>query len=176
MRKILVTGIGGFIGFHVSKMLASEKNMEVYGVDVMNDYYDPELKKNRLVHLGFDPKGIDSDQEIQSSTLPIRFKRINLANKSSVMEVFEKFQPDGVVHLAAQAGVRYSLTHPEVYLESNMTAFLNILEACRSFVPAHLVYASSSSVYGLNTEIPFSVKKEQTTRYLCTLLPKKATN
>ena len=122
MRKILVTGIGGFIGFHVSKLLAKEKNMEVFGVDVLNDYYDPELKKNRLVHLGFNPEEIETGKEIQSSSLPIRFKRINLADKSSIMEVFESFQPEGVVHLAAQAGVRYSLTHPEVYLESNMTA------------------------------------------------------
>lgn len=159
MRKILVTGIGGFIGFHVSKVLASEPNVEVFGVDVLNDYYDPELKKNRLVHLGFDRHEIESNQEIESKTLPIRFKRLNLADKTSVMQVFESFQPDGVVHLAAQAGVRYSLTHPEVYLESNMTAFLNVLEACRFHAPAHLVYASSSSVYGLNAEIPFSVKK-----------------
>ncbi len=159
MRKILVTGIGGFIGFHVSKLLANDKNLEVYGIDVLNDYYDPELKKNRLLHLGFDAAGIESDAEIQSATLPIRFKKINLADKAALLEVFESFQPDGVVHLAAQAGVRYSLTHPEVYMESNMTAFLNMLEACRFHAIQHLVYASSSSVYGLNGEIPFSVKK-----------------
>jgi UDP-glucuronate 4-epimerase len=159
VRKILVTGIAGFIGFHVSKLLAKDKNMEVYGIDVLNDYYDPELKKNRLLHLGFDAAGIESGAEIQSATLPIRFKKINLADKAALLEVFESFQPDGVVHLAAQAGVRYSLTHPEVYMESNMTAFLNMLEACRFHAIQHLVYASSSSVYGLNGEIPFSVKK-----------------
>lgn len=139
---VLVTGAAGFIGFHLSKKLLKNGFM-VIGVDSVNDYYDVTLKKDRLKilqeHAGF------------------VFHQLNLSERDSLFEIFEKHRPGYVVNLAAQAGVRYSLTHPEVYVEANLVGFVNILEACRKTEVKHLVYASSSSVYGANTTMPFSV-------------------
>ncbi|NVJ85648.1 MAG: NAD-dependent epimerase [Algoriphagus sp.] len=154
--KYLVTGTAGFIGFHVSKRLI-ERGDEVVGLDVINDYYDVNLKFDRLAHLGVDRDQIEFG-ELASSTKHSNFKfiRLDLVEKDQLMKLFEEEKFDVVIHLAAQAGVRYSLTHPEVYIESNIIAFLNILECCRFHPVKHLVYASSSSVYGSNEKMPFS--------------------
>ena len=139
---VLVTGAAGFIGFHLSKKLL-ESGREVIGIDNLNDYYDVALKKNRLGILKGHPL--------------FRFFQIDLKDKKELDNIFQSNPFDVVVNLAAQAGVRYSLTHPYAYLESNLTGFLNVLEACRHFRPKHLIYASSSSVYGANKKMPFSV-------------------
>jgi UDP-glucuronate 4-epimerase len=139
---ILVTGAAGFIGYHVSQRLLREGH-RVCGVDHLSDYYEVSLKEARVrgltAHPGF------------------RFERTELAEAHSVAALFQAHRPAAVVHLAAQAGVRHSLTHPRAYVDSNVTGFLNVLEGCRHLGVKHLVYASSSSVYGLNTELPFSV-------------------
>lgn len=140
--RILVTGAAGFIGFHLSKRLL-EAGHQVFGLDNLNDYYDVELKKSRLVILN------------QFDSFYIH--RFDLENKEAIDALFSTSQFDYVVNLAAQAGVRHSITHPYVYLESNIHGFLNILEACRNYPVKHLVYASSSSVYGANKKMPFSV-------------------
>lgn len=142
MSKFLVTGAAGFIGFHLSRRLAA-RGETVTGLDNLNDYYDVGLKKDRLAEL---------DGE---STFT--FRLADLADRAVTAELFAAEQFDVVVHLAAQAGVRYSLTNPHAYLESNLAAFLNVLEGCRNAEVSHLVYASSSSVYGANTTMPFSV-------------------
>ena len=139
--KVLVTGAAGFIGYHVSRRLL-ERGDEVVGIDNLNDYYDPTLKEARLALL----------REFPS----FRFERIDIADADSMAKLFETHRPARVVHLAAQAGVRYSLTNPSAYTQSNVTGFLNILEGCRATNVEHLVYASSSSVYGSNTRQPFS--------------------
>ncbi|WP_414622880.1 NAD-dependent epimerase [Calothrix sp. CCY 0018] len=142
MSKILITGAAGFIGFHLSqKLLANGEN--VIGIDNLNDYYDVSLKQARLEQL-FNRKNF-------------QFFQIDLANRSKLDELFANCKPDVVVHLAAQAGVRYSITHPHAYVDSNLVGFTNILERCRHAEVQHFVYASSSSVYGANTKIPFAV-------------------
>jgi UDP-glucuronate 4-epimerase len=138
-QTIFITGIAGFIGFHVAQRLVKD-GWSVVGLDNCNDYYDPKLKEARLALLG------DS----------VRFYRGNLEDKGLVERIFSEHQPQVVCHLAAQAGVRYSIEHPEAYVSSNILGFLNILESCRMHMPHHLVYASSSSVYGNNTHVPFS--------------------
>lgn len=140
--KILVTGAAGFIGYHTTKKLLARGD-EVVGLDNLNPYYDVNLKKSRLQLLE------DADR--------FRFVPLDVANKAGVEGLFQTGGFDRVVHLAAQAGVRYSLEHPHAYLDSNLTGFLNILEGCRHQKIRHLVYASSSSVYGLNKTTPFSV-------------------
>jgi UDP-glucuronate 4-epimerase len=142
MEKILVTGVAGFIGFHLSKSLLDD-GYEVLGVDNLNSYYDPKLKLDRL--------------NILNQYSNFRFNAINIADKESLSDVFTDYNPQKVVNLAAQAGVRYSLTNPYVYMETNMVGFLNILELCRHNEVMGLVYASSSSVYGGNTQMPFKV-------------------
>ncbi len=139
---ILVTGAAGFIGFHLSLALLRRGNT-VVGLDNINDYYDPGLKYDRLAILGRESG--------------FSFIKADLCDKNAIEKVFSDNSFDRVVNLAAQAGVRYSLTNPDVYINSNIAGFLNILEACRNHKIKHLVFASSSSVYGLNTHMPFSV-------------------
>lgn len=138
---IFVTGAAGFIGFHVSKRLL-ERGEDVIGIDNLNDYYDPALKHARL--------------DILCKFERFEFVRADIADRTAIEGLFARHKPQRVVHLAAQAGVRYSLTNPHAYTESNITGFLNILEGCRHHAVEHLVYASSSSVYGANTKQPFS--------------------
>ncbi len=140
-QKTLITGAAGFIGFHLSQRLL-EVGVPVVGLDNLNDYYDVNLKKARLTILKKHPL--------------FQFEPIDLTDKKSIDALFRRERFDVVVHLAAQAGVRYSLENPYAYLDSNMTGFLNMLEACRHVLPSHLIYASSSSVYGANKKIPFS--------------------
>ena len=149
--KALVTGIAGFIGFHVAKRLLSE-GYSVVGIDNLNDYYDVQLKKDRLKELGI----YESDNTWVSSNAHLSFIRMDLQEKDALLNLFSDNKFDYVVHLAAQAGVRYSLSEPQRYVDSNITGFLNILECCRFYPVKHLVFASSSSVYGLNAKIPFS--------------------
>lgn len=154
--KILVTGAAGFIGYHVSKILIAKGHI-VVGLDNINDYYDVNLKYDRLKDLGV-TKG-EAEQHnalVHSSTIArFSFVRMALEDRIALPKLFEEQQFDQVCNLAAQAGVRYSLENPEAYIDSNVVGFLNILECCRNFNIKHLVYASSSSVYGLNKKVPF---------------------
>jgi UDP-glucuronate 4-epimerase len=156
--KILVTGAAGFIGFHTCLKLVSQGH-EVYGIDNINDYYDPKLKYNRLNELGFNE--VESKlfkNEIKSAKFnSLRFSRIDLVDYESIDILFRKEQFEIVCHLAAQAGVRYSIENPKAYIDSNISGFLNILEGCRNHKVQHLVYASSSSVYGENKKVPFEI-------------------
>ncbi|MSQ80945.1 MAG: NAD-dependent epimerase [Candidatus Methylopumilus sp.] len=139
--KILVTGVAGFIGMHSAKKLLDD-GYDIIGIDNLNDYYDVTLKKDRL-------KTLDSYSKF-------RFIKLDIKNKQDVLNLFEKESPQRVLHLAAQAGVRYSIQNPYAYIDSNIQGFMNILEGCRKIKTEHLVFASSSSVYGGNTKIPFS--------------------
>ena len=143
MKKILVTGSSGFIGMHLCLELLSRRYL-VHGIDSMNNYYDVDLKKARLKKL--------------LNRKNFSFSKINIENYDDLKSIFEKFRPNKVVNLAAQAGVRYSIENPSAYINSNVNGFMNILESCRHFKVENLVYASSSSVYGSNKDIPFSVK------------------
>jgi UDP-glucuronate 4-epimerase len=200
--KILVTGVAGFIGFHVARYLLARGD-EVIGLDNLNPYYDVRLKQARLAQLGIETgEGVPSVQAVQVETgkrvwprrsslqqvsagrrkvkavLPgrnqgygaapaaeaagagegeIRFYKLDLANRAGLQRLFDQEKPQRVIHLAAQAGVRYSITNPHAYVESNLVGFMNILEECRRHRTEHLTYASSSSVYGANTRTPFSV-------------------
>src|SRR6185503_16039651 len=140
--RILVTGTAGFIGFHLARRLLARGD-EVVGLDNLNAYYDPKLKAARLAML-------EADRNY-------RHARLDLADKDGVAALFAETVPDAVVNLAAQAGVRYSLESPKTYVDSNVTGFLHILEGCRATQPKHLVFASTSSVYGANGKLPFSV-------------------
>lgn len=154
--KILVTGIAGFIGFHVTKKLL-EQGYEVFGFDNINDYYDVNLKYARLQELGLERNAIAPNKTVQSTSYPkLRFAKLSLEDRSAMEDLFKTEKFDLVCHLAAQAGVRYSLENPHSYAESNLIGFLNILEGCRHNKVKHLTYASSSSVYGLNEEMPLS--------------------
>lgn len=170
MSKILITGTAGFIGFHLAKRLLDE-GYSVVGIDNINDYYDVNLKYARLAETGiYAPEETDHSggknriyqsiqfhQVIKSITYPeYHFIRMNLEDKKELMSLFETEKFDVVVNLAAQAGVRYSIENPDAYIQSNIVGFLNILEACRHYPVKHLIYASSSSVYGANAKIPFS--------------------
>lgn len=143
MKKILVTGAAGFVGSFLSKQLVQSNN-DVVGLDNLNDYYEPKLKKERLKtlvpHKNF------------------HFIEGDISNKDMIINLFEKYRFDIVVNLAAQAGVRYSIENPDVYIQSNIVGFFNILEACRTYPVEHLLYASSSSVYGSNKKVPFEEK------------------
>jgi UDP-glucuronate 4-epimerase len=145
--RILVTGHAGFIGFHVATKLL-ERGDSVIGIDCVNDYYDPALKHARLAAL--------SKTAGHASGAGYQDLRINIAHKPDLDAVFQSNKIDRVIHLAAQAGVRHSITHPEDYVQSNIVGFTNVLEACRHHGVAHLTYASTSSVYGANTTLPFS--------------------
>ena len=155
---ILVTGAAGFIGYHLSKKLL-EANHQVIGVDNINDYYSTELKYARLEQLGVARVDAAIDGlECSSERYPnFKFIKIELADSDAVKQLFKKYTFDKVCHLAAQAGVRYSIENPEVYIQSNLVAFGHLLEAVRHNQVDHLVYASSSSVYGESQEVPFSV-------------------
>lgn len=154
--KILLTGAAGFIGSAVVEKLVMEGN-EVIGIDNINDYYDPTLKYARLKALGIDSGAEKHGEYVKSKTWPnFTFVRLDITDKNAINELFEKEGFTYVVHLAAQPGVRYSILHPQAYIENNINGFLNILEGCRQNGIKHLVFASSSSVYGLNGKIPFS--------------------
>ena len=156
--KILVTGSAGFIGFHLVNLLVSLGH-RVIGLDNINDYYDINLKLARLEHSGITHKEIEYSKKYDSPTLlGFSFVKINLTDSQGLNDLFTYEGFDCVCHLAAQAGVRYSLENPHAYINSNVTGFLNILETCRKYKIDHLVYASSSSVYGINEKIPFSVE------------------
>jgi UDP-glucuronate 4-epimerase len=142
MKTVLVTGVAGFIGYHVAQALLKQGKL-VVGIDNLNDYYDPKLKAARLERL--------------TGRNGFSFHKLDLKDIEATREAFELVKPDEVVHLAAQAGVRYSLVNPHAYVSSNVQGTLNILEGCRHFAVKHLVYASSSSVYGANTKLPFAV-------------------
>ena len=143
MKTYFITGVAGFIGSNLAKrILNEEKDIQVIGLDNMNDYYDVKLKEYRL-------------NKLQQFSY-FKFIKGNLADKEAVENIFKEFKPEIVVNLAAQAGVRYSITNPDAYIESNLIGFYNILECCRNYPVEHLVYASSSSVYGGNKKVPFS--------------------
>lgn len=157
--KILLTGIAGFIGSRVAQMLA-QRGDAIVGVDNINDYYDVRLKYARLrelLEVSSDENEMAFGKEYQSSTFAnLTFIRLSIDDKPSLDTLFEKHHFDVVVNLAAQAGVRYSITHPYTYMQSNLVGFLNILEACRNNNVPKLVFASSSSVYGMNEKVPYS--------------------
>jgi len=154
--KILVTGAAGFIGFHTCLKLVSQGH-EVYGIDNINDYYHSKLKFDRLNELGFNEAETKLfKNEVKSAKFnSLRFSRIDLVDYESIDVLFRKEQFEVVCNLAAQAGVRYSIENPKAYIDSNISGFLNILEGCRNHKVKHLVYASSSSVYGENKKVPF---------------------
>lgn len=141
MKKILISGAAGFIGFHLSKQLLDD-SYQIIGIDNLNDYYDKNLKKSRL--------------SILSKYKNFNFHNVDLKDKAALDGAFEKYKPTHVINLAAQAGVRYSIENPYAYVDSNLIGFMNILEACRNYPVEHLLYASSSSVYGGNKVAPFS--------------------
>lgn len=148
-KTILVTGAAGFIGANlVTELLNTVKGVKLVGLDNMNDYYDVSIKEYRLSEIG---KLADTKHDCTWT-----FLKGNLADKALIEKIFTEYKPEIVVNLAAQAGVRYSITNPDVYIESNLIGFYNILEACRNFPVEHLVYASSSSVYGSNKKVPYS--------------------
>ncbi len=154
--KILVTGAAGFIGFHVTKRLITE-GFDVVGLDNINDYYSTDLKYARLGQLGLIKESITDEVLLESATNNnFRFIKVDLENGNLINKLFTEESFDVVVNLAAQAGVRHSLKNPHQYIDSNITGFLNILEAARHSSLQHLIYASSSSVYGANTNMPFS--------------------
>ena len=140
--KILITGVAGFIGYHLAQRLLADGE-KVYGIDNLNDYYDVDLKKARLAQL--------------TPSTNFQFQHLDLNNREEILQIFQEQNFNCVVNLAAQAGVRYSLENPFAYVDTNLVGFANILEACRHSQPQHLVFASSSSVYGTNAKIPFSV-------------------
>jgi UDP-glucuronate 4-epimerase len=142
MAKFLVTGVAGFIGYHVSRQLLARGDA-VVGVDNLNDYYSVKLKHDRLAGL--------------TRESAFTFRQLDISDRSATVELFESGGFDRVIHLAAQAGVRYSLTNPSAYVESNLVGFVNVLEGCRQSGVQHLVYASSSSVYGANKKLPFAI-------------------
>lgn len=154
--KVLITGTAGFIGYHLSSKLLKEEDL-IVGLDNINEYYEPGLKYSRLANHGIYQKNISYNELLDSEKYEnYKFIKLDLTDKDNLQSFFKKEKFDKVIHLAAQAGVRYSLTHPHAYMQSNWEGFLNILEACRHFNVKHLVYASSSSVYGLNEQMPFS--------------------
>lgn len=139
---VLITGAAGFIGFHVARALL-DRGRVVHGIDNLNDYYDPQLKEARLAQL--------------QARNGFTFQKLDISDRGAIANLFKTVKPDHVIHLAAQAGVRHSLTHPEAYVDANLVGFLTILEGARHHDVRHLTYASSSSVYGANTNMPFSV-------------------
>ncbi len=157
MTKYLITGSAGFIGFHLVERLMQDEGCEIVGLDNINNYYDVNLKFARLKISGISKEKIKYNNFVVSEkNSRYRFIKLNIEDKENILQLFENEKFDFVIHLAAQAGVRYSLINPESYIQSNIVGFLNILEGCKQIKVKHLVYASSSSVYGLNTKVPFS--------------------
>ncbi len=161
--KILVTGTAGFIGVHLVEILVKQRNIEVVGIDNINDYYDVNLKYARLQESGIGREEIEncekSLREVKSQKhANYRFFQLDITNLQLLNALFEREQFDYVVNLAAQVGVRYSVENPYAYVQSNLVGFVNLLECCRQYNIKHFVYASSSSVYGANAKIPFSEK------------------
>ena len=140
--KVLVTGAAGFIGYHVSQRLVQSQQCDVLGVDNLNDYYSVDLKRDRLKQL----------EPLEK----FRFLKLDFSDAEATLKLFAHYKPDYVIHLGAQAGVRYSIDNPAAYVQSNIMGFLNVLEACRVHKPKHLVFASSSSIYGAGAHVPFS--------------------
>lgn len=160
MMRILITGSAGFIGFHLTKKLLKEGNF-VVGIDNINDYYDVNLKYARLNEAGILKESIDWDIEVKSTLYnKYTFIRNNIEKKENLEKLFLKYKFNVVINLAAQAGVRYSIENPDVYIQSNVLGFFNLLECCRNYKIKHLIYASSSSVYGESKKVPFSTEEK----------------
>jgi UDP-glucuronate 4-epimerase len=160
MKHVLITGVAGFIGYSLAKRLAEEGSYEITGIDSINNYYDVQLKFDRLAQLGFSKSEIQHGKLIPSSYFSqLKFIQSDLENLSKMQLLFSTNKFDIVINLAAQAGVRHSLNNPHAYVNSNVTGFLNVLECCKDNQVKHLVYASSSSVYGLDSIVPFSEKE-----------------
>ena len=159
MKIILITGVAGFIGFHLAEKLLKD-GFFVVGIDNINDYYDVNLKYGRLSELGIERGGAEIFNNPVQGTIHknFRFIRLNLEDRENLPKLFREYKFEIVCNLAAQAGVRYSIENPEAYIDSNVVGFLNLLECCRNYETQHLVYASSSSVYGLNSKVPFSTE------------------
>ncbi len=156
MDRILVTGAAGFIGYHITLRLL-DLGYHVYGIDNLNNYYDPLLKLKRLLTSGINLDDSGTETPVISSSYPgYTFEKMDICDQKKISELFEENEFDYVVHLAAQPGARYSVDHPGIYISSNISGFFNILEKCRQFPVKHLIYASSSSIYGNNTKIPYS--------------------
>lgn len=153
--NILITGAAGFIGAALSKRMIGDGH-KVTGIDNLNDYYDPELKIARLRLLGIGDGAKEWNKPVQAPDIPFKFIRVNLEDELEMEKIFSEGNFDFVINLAAQAGVRYSIENPRSYIQSNIVGFMNILEGCRHYGVKHLVYASSSSVYGLNSKVPFA--------------------
>ncbi|MCO6359473.1 NAD-dependent epimerase [Roseivirga pacifica] len=157
MAKILITGTAGFIGFHLAKKLL-ERGDEVVGLDSINDYYDLRVKYGRLELTGIEKDAVSYGKLVSSTVYDAyKFIQLNLEDQQGINDLFKQQKFDKVINLAAQAGVRYSIENPQAYVDSNIVGFVNILEACRHNSVEHLSYASSSSVYGLNETMPFSI-------------------
>ena len=161
MKTVLITGVAGFIGYHLAEKLI-EKNIKVVGIDNINDYYTVQLKYDRLKELGINQEFASNfDQKVLSSKHEEKmiFYRMNLEHKESLAQLFKEYSFDAVVNMAAQAGVRYSIENPDAYGQSNLVGFLNILECCRNYNVKKLLYASSSSIYGNSSDVPFSTNQ-----------------
>ncbi|MFV0181033.1 NAD-dependent epimerase/dehydratase family protein [Empedobacter falsenii] len=161
MKTVFITGVAGFIGYHLAEKLI-EKNIKVVGIDNISDYYTVQLKYDRLKELGIDQEFASNfGQKVLSSKYEEKmiFYRMNLEDKESLAQIFKEYSFDAVVNMAAQAGVRYSIENPDAYGQSNLVGFLNILECCRNYNVKKLLYASSSSIYGNSSDVPFSTNQ-----------------
>ncbi|MFV0189014.1 NAD-dependent epimerase/dehydratase family protein [Empedobacter falsenii] len=161
MKTVFITGVAGFIGYHLAEKLI-EKNIKVVGIDNINDYYTVQLKYDRLKELGINQEFASNfGQKVLSSKYEEKmiFYRMNLEDKESLAQIFKEYSFDAVVNMAAQAGVRYSIENPDAYGQSNLVGFLNILECCRNYNVKKLLYASSSSIYGNSSDVPFSTNQ-----------------